>query len=61
MVESFEVLAKMGGVKGIVIQDNIHDDKTIGKSSQINKCMRDACANILKGSDADISIFMYAR
>lgn len=39
MVDSFEVLAKTGGVKGIVIQDNIHDDKTIGKLWQINKCM----------------------
>lgn len=38
MADSFEILAKMEGIKGIVIQDNIHDDKTIGKLSQINKC-----------------------
>lgn len=36
MVDSFEALDKMGGMKGVVIQDNIHDDKTIGKLSQIN-------------------------
>lgn len=36
MVDSFEALDKMGGLKGVVIQDNIHDDKTIGKLSQIN-------------------------
>lgn len=39
MVDSIDVLAKMRGMKGVVIQDNIHDDKTIGKLSQIDKCM----------------------
>ncbi|EGI61235.1 PREDICTED: uncharacterized protein LOC105150142 [Acromyrmex echinatior] len=29
VVHSFEALDKMGGLKGVVIQDNIHDDKTI--------------------------------
>ncbi|XP_018345623.1 PREDICTED: serine-rich adhesin for platelets-like isoform X2 [Trachymyrmex septentrionalis] len=29
VVNSFEALDKMGGLKGVVIQDNIHDDKTI--------------------------------
>ncbi|XP_012055211.1 PREDICTED: uncharacterized protein LOC105618280 [Atta cephalotes] len=29
VVDSFEALDKMGGLKGVVIQDNIHDDKTI--------------------------------
>lgn len=29
VVDSFDVLAKMGGIKGIVIQDKTHDDKAI--------------------------------
>ncbi|XP_011636406.1 breast cancer type 1 susceptibility protein homolog [Pogonomyrmex barbatus] len=29
VVDSFEILAKMGGMKGIVIQDNVHDNKVI--------------------------------
>jgi len=33
VVDSIDVLAKMRGMKGVVIQDNIHDDKTIGKLS----------------------------
>lgn len=34
MVNSFKGLVKKEGMKGVVIQDNIHDDKTIGKLLQ---------------------------
>lgn len=31
VVDSLEALAKKEGMKGIVIQDGVHDDKEIGK------------------------------
>jgi len=48
VVNSFEVLAKKEGMKGVVIQDNIHEDKIIGKLivSKYNVYAMHSCGNI---------------
>jgi len=50
VVNSFEDLAKKGGMKGVVIEDNVHDDKIIGKLivSKYNVYAMHSCGNIKK-------------